>query len=394
MTHDNDIPRIALLLLGCDSLTGGGGAERQFTGVFNAFRSLPNPPFSVSFVTTKAAARTLRAAGLLTTDSGVITSAKIPAWKLSAATDSLALAWTLTQQRFDLVHCIMPSYMHAPGMALYSRFKGHTALTMNFTDCTVAHRISDPDYAFDNQVLSYRAFLKHVRLDGIFSWYESVLDALADGTLPHSGTPFTAAARYCFTNLARFKPGKKENTIVFAARMVNQKHPDAFIEAVKLLTIQAPRLVDNWTFKLYGDGPLRPALEQEIQRHRLSPLIQMGMTDDMAPVFAASRAFVSMQDFENFTSLSMLEAMACGNAVIARSVGQTDRFVRHKENGYLTRNSSPQALAEALLCYMENKEAHTAMAEASVRIATQEHTVENFMHDISDFWRNVLKKKG
>lgn len=388
-------PRIALTLLGCDAKDAAGGAERQFANLLTAFRAASGAPFEVHFVTMRDAARALDALGVLPPGPDVHAAPNLPVGKLKAFADSASLARLLLKQRFDLVHVVMPSAYHAPGMAMYARLRGHTALTMNATDCTVAHRWHDPAYARDPMVRSYRTFLRLVPLDGIFSWYELFRDRVRDGTIPVSGTPLAVAARTCFTNLSRFAPAPdKDDTVVYASRLIPDKQPQLFVEAVRLLRDEAPELARGWRFALYGNGPMRDELEALAASHGLAGLLDIDFTPDLAPVLARSKAFVSTQDYENFTSLSMLEAMACGNAIISRDVGQTRLFVRHGENGLLSPGHTARALAETLKAFLAAREQHADWGAASVAIATREHTVERFMEDIGGFWRRVLERRA
>lgn len=386
-------PRIALALLGCAAPNQVGGAERQFANLLTAYRARKNAPFELHFATMRDAARSLEALGVLSPGPDVHTAPNPPAWKLGAIADSLSLARLLYGRRFDLVHVIMPSAFHTPGLGLYARLRGHTALTMNATDCTVAHRWHDPAFVRDPQVRSYKTFLRLVPLDGIFSWYTLFRDKVQSGVIPVPGAPLVTAAKTCFTDLSRFAPAPdKDNTIVYASRLVPNKKPQLFAEAVRLLRDTAPQALEGWTFQLFGNGPLLSELEQYSARHGLGNLLQIGFTPDLAPTLARSKAFVSTQDYENFTSLSMLEAMASGNAILARDVGQTAQFVRHGENGMLLQGDSPQDLAQAMGEFIAHPERHRSWGQESVRLATEVHTVKAFTADIEAFWTEVLAR--
>ena len=112
----------------------------------------------------------------------------------------------------------------------------------------------------------------------------------------------------------------------------------------------------------------------------------------MGNFFSDSKCFVSTQDFENFTSLAMLEAMACGNAVVARNVGQTNFFVKDGVNGILAKEDSAKGIAEALKFYIEHPEKHEAMKTESIRIAREENTAEKFIQHLDSFWKKIYEK--
>ena len=80
-------------------------------------------------------------------------------------------------------------------------------------------------------------------------------------------------------------------------------------------------------------------------------------------MFAESSLFVSLQSENNYPSQAVLEAMACGNAVIATNVGDTRMFV-NEENGYLIPRGTPALIAQLRHCLT-----HTAEAEAKGQYA-------------------------
>jgi glycosyltransferase involved in cell wall biosynthesis len=149
-------------------------------------------------------------------------------------------------------------------------------------------------------------------------------------------------------------------------------------------------LAAGWRFEMYGAGVLDAQVRQRIADLGLGGVVTLSRAHDLSPVFARSRLFVSTQAFENFTSLSMLEAMAAGNAIVAEDVGQTSEFVRGGENGFLVSPASPDTFADAIAAYMRATDRHDAMAAASRAIATEVHTIEHFAGDIVAFWREVV----
>jgi len=389
-------PRVALTLLGCDASGQIGGAEQFFARLADAYARRPDAAFDVHFATMADAARVLRRRGLLTAPERLHTAPNLPAWKFKAFTDSALLCRLLLRGGFDLVHVVMPSAFHAPALALLARRPRRPALVLNITDCTVAHHWNDPARRSDPQRTAYRTTLGLVPFDGLYSWYTLFRDAVEAGAIRPAGQPLVRAARTVFTDLSRFAPAPaKEQRIVFAARLVPMKRPELFIQAVALLLRDRPGLAAGWRFTLLGDGPLREALlRQRADTGLTQEQLEFAQSDDLAPVFARSQAFVSCQDHENFTSLAMLEAMACANAIIARDVGQTGEYVRHGENGVLARGHDAPAMARALEAFLEAPQHHAAWGRESRRLATEVHTEDAFVQDVEAFWTEVLARRA
>jgi len=110
----------------------------------------------------------------------------------------------------------------------------------------------------------------------------------------------------------------------------------------------------------------------------------------MSEVFAESKCFVSPQDFENFPSMAMAEAMINKNAIIARNVGQTSLFVKDGINGLLIHPDSEEGLCTALEDYIINNDKYRSFGEESLKLMQTIHTPENFIVQIDDFWASVL----
>jgi glycosyltransferase involved in cell wall biosynthesis len=200
---------------------------------------------------------------------------------------------------------------------------------------------------------------------------------------------------YC-CNTEQFKPDPvKENIVVWAARLHLQKRPEMYLEAIHWLHQFHRDQIKGWKFLFYGNGPHREQFEQKIKELDLSDFIEFRSdVSNMSQVFNRSKCFVSTQDYENFTSLSMNEALSSGNAIVSRNVGQTDLYVKDGKNGYLAKEDSSIGVGEAILRYISASEAERAsMQQYSLYLSNEVHTPNNFMKELDNFWEHVLTKK-
>ena len=387
-------PRVALLLATVGDLSGSGGTERQFSDLFEFLRR--TTPATIHLVTARAAVRRLRHAGRAGADERIIAlplGAHPGQGKLGIAWMTLLLLWQTLLHRWDVVHICQPTPSYVPYTALLTRWpkalRPNVALTV--VDCTLAPNLSAgarPADIYEQQVIDAHAmYFKWARLDGIYSWYQAFAELAR--TLRLSPGSRIAAAKYCFTDPQRFQPGEKRPLVIYAGRLSNQKRPLLFVDAVARLHRDHPAQAAGWQFAMYGAGPLEAAVRARIAGHGLTDRLSLTSTPDMAPVFAASRLFVSTQAHENFTSLAMLEAMAAGNAVIAERVGQSGEFVKARDNGYLVSPATPEAFADAMADYIGSPAAHDRMAAASRALAVDVHNIEHFAADIAAFWQSL-----
>ena len=384
-------PRVGLVMLVVGDLAGSGGAERQFTDLFEYFRGRGR----VSLITTAASVRRLREAGRLDSADGVIALplGDRPARGLTGvAWLTLSLLWATWGRRFDVIHLCLPTPSYVPYAALLTRLPRalRPRIVITVIDCTLAHNLTlgEPADLYEQQVVdAHRLYFTWTRLDGVFTWYRE----FASAARTHRWFPpstLVTAAKFCFADVRRFQPAPaRQNVVVFAGRLSAQKRPLLFVDAVACLRENDPALAARWRFEMYGGGPLEEEVRRHIDQRGLSGVIALTRVPDLSPVFAASQLFVSTQKYENFTSLAMLEAMAAGNAVIAENVGQTAEFVQHGENGLLVADDRPESFAGAIAEYLRAPELHAAMAAKARAIATGVHTIENFAADIEAFWQ-------
>ena len=89
----------------------------------------------------------------------------------------------------------------------------------------------------------------------------------------------------------------------------------------------------------------------------------------------------------------MNEAMAAGNIIISRNVGQTELFVKDGVNGLLLKSDNPDGLADAINWVINNTDKHEKMATESVKLTTQVHNFENFRKQLESFGSKFIMIK-
>jgi glycosyltransferase involved in cell wall biosynthesis len=388
--------KVALVMVAVADLSGSGGAERLFSDIHQFFAT-DDGPVTTTFLISRSSLARLRRAGRVADRRRVVALRLGPrpaAGVTGVAWMTVRLLWRTLGRRFDVVHICLPTPSYLPYAAILSRLPPgwRPKVTLTVIDCTVAHSFEEAPGTgtYERQVLdAHRQYFRWTRLDGVFSWYRSIVELMDRKGLTHN-RPVVRAARFCFTDPQKFRPASaKKNIIVFAGRLSEQKRPLVFVDAVAQARNRAPQLLASWRFMMYGKGTLEREVLARIESHRLGDIVTLTHAPDLSPAFAESRLFVSTQAFENFTSLSMLEAMAAGNAVIAQRVGQTGEFVLSGENGLLVDDASPHDFADAIVTYLSHPEWHDRMAACSRRLATEVHSVEHFAADIAAFWAEV-----
>jgi glycosyltransferase involved in cell wall biosynthesis len=105
---------------------------------------------------------------------------------------------------------------------------------------------------------------------------------------------------------------------------------------------------------IVGDGDERPRLESRIAELGISGAVRLvGEVADTAPIYRDFDVFALTSNNEG-TSMSLLEAMASGVAVVATSVGGSPALLNHGDCGMLVPPADVDALTRALLSLVDD----------------------------------------
>lgn len=266
-------------------------------------------------------------------------------------------------------------------------------IVINIVNCELPYAIDDPsnEYCAGYRKI-YQPLFENIKISGVYAWNEHFKTIFSQPGRIKS-EPLIEAISSRFADYSRFVPGKKRNEIIFASRMDERKKPLWFLSAIDKLNRETPSLLQGWNFLIYGRGPLEGKIKQTIEDAGLTEIVRYGFNSDLSKVFNHTRCFVSLQEYDNFPSLAMNEAMSSGNAIIARNVGQTNLFVKDGYNGLLLKEDNENGLLEVLRNYLSHPEVHESMQENSVRLTQELHTPANFIRQIDRFWNNVMQWK-
>lgn len=134
-----------------------------------------------------------------------------------------------------------------------------------------------------------------------------------------------------FKDFSRFSSAKtKENMVVFCSRLTPIKNPILFLESISHFNKLAEENKST-QFILLGGGALMQAVIDYKQKECLDNLLIAGEVSSPEEFLSRSLIFVSVQTNNNYPSQSLLEAMACENAVVASNVGETYKLISGEE---------------------------------------------------------------
>jgi glycosyltransferase involved in cell wall biosynthesis len=373
-----------------------GGAERFFSDFFSRYKEDISVSHRLYFFCDSDTRRNVALLGKLRTEQDVIL---LRNWsnRLKNILEPLQFILKILRHRIRIVHVTSYTVAFYPRISWISRIPRawRPKLVLTIVDCLVPHILRDPAHPkHAHYVDKYMPFFRDLPVNAVLSWYWAFVDYVREFS-PFRKLPLLHAisCRYADVDAATSVDfERKAPVIVWAARLTIEKRPLMFLAALKQLKDCNVHL-GEWSFEMYGDGELTYEVRSFIGANGLGEIVSYHGSQVLDPVFMRSKCFVSTQDHENFPSLSMMEAMQYGNAVISRNVGQTSLLVKDGANGILLAEDTVSGLVDAIRKFIDLQVVHPKMAYESVRLMTEVHNYENFRKEIDQFWLDVARSK-
>lgn len=195
---------------------------------------------------------------------------------------------------------------------------------------------------------------------------QPAVDAHAAFWLPH-GAPLVG-------NVAALVGHKGQRHLIAAAAQVVRDIPDA-------------------RFLILGEGELRPALERQIRdlgldRHVLMP----GFRPDAIGLQKSFDVFAMSSVTEGLGS-AMLDAMACGTAVVATRAGGIPEAIVDGQHGLLVPPHDPPALARAIVSVLRDPDLRRRLAAAGRQRVVDEFSVETMVQRTLGAYEEALARQ-
>lgn len=157
--------------------------------------------------------------------------------------------------------------------------------------------------------------------------------------------------------------------VVMVSRFVEGKGLD-LLEAV------APHLADR-KIVVCGWGPVPPR----------GVNVTTLLCDDPAEILSTAKVFLSLQAHDNYPSQALLEAMACGCAIVATDVGLTRRMIG--ESDAVLIEADKMQLYHAIEELLSNPSSRLALAERSQEKCFREFSLDSYK---AYFMRSVVRQ--
>lgn len=285
-------------------------------------------------------------------------------------------SWAAAAMRFcQVAHSVSPDLIHAgpiPTGGFFAALAGFHPLLMMSWGSDV---LSFPDETPLARRITEFALR---RADIVIADCEAVRDRVRafSGLRPEQivclpwGVNLKTFRRKASTLGLRERLGWSDCKVVASARALEPIHnPLVLIDALRIVLAQR----SDVRLLMLGDGSMKPVVQSLIEKHTLSQRVHLAgevPESAIADYFAESDLYVCATGCDG-SSISLLQAMACGlPAVVVNGYGNKEWIV-DGENGWLYPAGNREALAQTILHGLANDSVREMAGQINIRITRE-----------------------
>jgi len=145
----------------------------------------------------------------------------------------------------------------------------------------------------------------------------------------------------------------KKFTILFIGRLVKQKDPLNFLKAIQIIKSK----ISDFEVHILGDGKLKRQMEQYVQKNKLEKnVVFRSWVSKSEMLYEYRSASVTvLPSLNEGMSIATLEALACGQYIIATKVSNNESLIIEGKNGSFIEKKNPEDIAEKILTFFNEK---------------------------------------
>lgn len=181
----------------------------------------------------------------------------------------------------------------------------------------------------------------------------------------------------------------RSKQFISVASLIHRKNHQAILEA-------STSLIDKgftFTVTLVGTGPLYQEIEQQIKSLGLENVVSMlGERSDVFSLLNQHKVFL-LPSFNEGNPLSVIEAMACGLAIIVTNVGGGVDVIKEGENGFIVDPYNTKTLISAMEKTLSTPLSLPSMSNNNI-LASKKYSIEETAVKYEAVYKNLLKDRG
>jgi glycosyltransferase involved in cell wall biosynthesis len=175
-------------------------------------------------------------------------------------------------------------------------------------------------------------------------------------------------------------PRTDDPLVVSVGRLCHQRAPDIAVAALALMRTPAVRL------RLVGDGKDRTGIEDQARASSLADRVEMaGFRPDPAPDFRAADVVIVPSRYDGM-ALVLLEAMACGAAIVATRVAGASAL---DGAGIVVPAEDPQSIADAVDALLDDPDRRRLLGCAARTRVVDQYSLQRSLDGTLGLWREL-----
>lgn len=176
---------------------------------------------------------------------------------------------------------------------------------------------------------------------------------------------------------------KKDNKIIAVGRLAYQKNYPLLFRAFKNVSDEFP----DYQLVIFGEGPQREELEQEIDRLGMGERILLpGKTSHIIEELNKSQLFCMSSNYEGMSN-AMLEAVCIGLPVVTTDVSGASDMVIDGKGGFIVEKGNVRQFENAMRVLLEDEHLRKKMGTYN-----KERAIEYKEDRIVDQWEKLILK--
>ena len=185
---------------------------------------------------------------------------------------------------------------------------------------------------------------------------------------------------------------KRENLALFVGRLIPIKSPGFIIANFPAILKKVPDV----KLLIAGHGYLQEKLEAFVKKRGLQDRVEfIGWVDhnELPELYSRAKVFFSLQKHDNFGSLAMLEAMACGLPVVASRVGATTEQIRDGETGFTISPGNRKEFVEKMVYLLTKDQERERISRNAAELVADQYCWEKIADQYEKVLLGISKKK-
>lgn len=180
-------------------------------------------------------------------------------------------------------------------------------------------------------------------------------------------------------------------TIGFIGGLRPEKNVETLVKAFGELIRGIPEL--KASLIIIGDGPMKPTIEEYVKEYGIDDFtFLLGYIPDAYKFLKAMDIFV-LPSLSEGSPFSLIEAMACGKAIIASDIPAIREIVENGKEALLFNSHSSEQLKEAILKLYHNPELRRELGENAKKKAKQ-YDISKVFPKIVEVYLKVLRNQN